>query len=136
LQELCVSLFVPNDTVFDKERGRMKILTGPNASGKSVYLKQVKLICTCLLLIPLKQACCLAGCSHEGDCHRSEKMLPHADSCSVFSFAPCLPCLFPSFLARPSVQDWNEVTVLKINTLLLAGRIDRIFGAYWQFCAC
>ena len=42
LQELCVSLFVPNDTVFDKDRGRMKILTGPNASGKSVYLKQVK----------------------------------------------------------------------------------------------
>ena len=42
LQELCASLFVPNDTVFDKDRGRMKILTGPNASGKSVYLKQVK----------------------------------------------------------------------------------------------
>ncbi|XP_078354214.1 mutS protein homolog 5-like isoform X2 [Oculina patagonica] len=44
LQELCVNLFVPNDTVFDKDRGRMKILTGPNASGKSVYLKQVGLI--------------------------------------------------------------------------------------------
>ena len=42
LQELCASLFVPNDTVFDKDRGRMKIVTGPNASGKSVYLKQVK----------------------------------------------------------------------------------------------
>ena len=42
MQELCVNLFVPNDTVFGKDRGRMKILTGPNASGKSVYLKQVK----------------------------------------------------------------------------------------------
>lgn len=42
LQELCVSPFVPNDTCIDLEHGRMKILTGPNASGKSVYLKQVK----------------------------------------------------------------------------------------------
>ena len=41
LQELCVSQFVPNDTCFDDEHGRMKILTGPNASGKSIYLKQV-----------------------------------------------------------------------------------------------
>ena len=55
LQELCVSLFVPNDTEFDKDSGRMKILTGPNASGKSVYLKQVKvhLKLSGLLLIPL-----------------------------------------------------------------------------------
>lgn len=44
LQELCVNLFVPNDTVFEKDKGRMKVLTGPNASGKSVYLKQVGLI--------------------------------------------------------------------------------------------
>ena len=41
LQELCVSPFVPNDTCIDLEHGKMKILTGPNASGKSVYLKQV-----------------------------------------------------------------------------------------------
>jgi len=55
LQELCVSLFVPNDTAFDKDRGRIKILTGPNASGKSVYLKQVKglLKLSGRLLIPL-----------------------------------------------------------------------------------
>ncbi|XP_065905616.1 mutS protein homolog 5-like [Dysidea avara] len=44
LQELCVSPFVPNDTYCDLENGRMKILTGPNASGKSVYLKQIGLI--------------------------------------------------------------------------------------------
>ena len=41
LQELCVSPFVPNDTCLDLEHGKIKVLTGPNASGKSVYLKQV-----------------------------------------------------------------------------------------------
>ncbi|XP_071454874.1 mutS protein homolog 5-like [Hetaerina americana] len=46
LQELCMDEFVPNDT-FSSERiewGFMKVLTGPNSSGKSVYLKQVALI--------------------------------------------------------------------------------------------
>ena len=41
LQELCVSPFVPNDACLDLEHGKIKVLTGPNASGKSVYLKQV-----------------------------------------------------------------------------------------------
>ncbi|XP_064386195.1 mutS protein homolog 5-like [Halichondria panicea] len=44
LQELCTSPFVPNDSSFDMNQGRVKLLTGPNASGKSVYLKQVGLI--------------------------------------------------------------------------------------------
>jgi DNA mismatch repair protein MSH5 len=39
-----VTAFVPNDTHIESNRGRVKILTGPNASGKSVYLKQVGLI--------------------------------------------------------------------------------------------
>ena len=41
-----VTPFVANDTHVEKEKSRMKILTGPNASGKSVYLKQV-MQCTC-----------------------------------------------------------------------------------------
>ena len=41
LQEMAVSSFVPNDTALDLKHGRMKIMTGPNASGKSIYLKQV-----------------------------------------------------------------------------------------------
>ena len=40
LQELCVSPFVPNDTHFD-DMHFASVVTGPNASGKSVYLKQV-----------------------------------------------------------------------------------------------
>ena len=47
LQELCASPFVPNDSCFDIEQGRVKLLTGPNASGKSIYLKQVELCVRC-----------------------------------------------------------------------------------------
>ena len=45
MQELCVNQFVVNDTNMSVEEGKMKILTGPNASGKSVYLKQVCRFC-------------------------------------------------------------------------------------------
>jgi hypothetical protein len=41
LQELCVDDFVPNDTFSGDQHTLMKIITGPNSSGKSVYLKQV-----------------------------------------------------------------------------------------------
>jgi DNA mismatch repair protein MSH5 len=40
LQELCVGQFIANDTHMPEDARRMKLLTGPNASGKSVYLKQ------------------------------------------------------------------------------------------------
>ena len=43
LQELCCSPFVPNKTQMGSEYHKMVIITGPNASGKSVYLKQVNL---------------------------------------------------------------------------------------------
>ena len=43
LQELCTPTFIPNDTTLG-ERSRMAVLTGPNACGKSVYLKQVGMI--------------------------------------------------------------------------------------------
>ena len=41
LQELCCSPFVPNTTVSGGKFSKIKVLTGPNSSGKSVYLKQV-----------------------------------------------------------------------------------------------
>ncbi|XP_035829807.1 mutS protein homolog 5 [Aplysia californica] len=44
LQELCCSPFVPNDTSIGTSKGKVKLITGPNACGKSVYLKQVALI--------------------------------------------------------------------------------------------
>ncbi len=37
-------LFVPNDTVLNKEDNRFYIITGPNMAGKSTYLRQVALI--------------------------------------------------------------------------------------------
>ncbi|XP_059055656.1 mutS protein homolog 5-like [Achroia grisella] len=36
--------FVPNDAESNQEAGYVKILTGPNSSGKSVYMKQIALI--------------------------------------------------------------------------------------------
>lgn len=37
-------LFVPNDTYLDLSSNRMAIITGPNMSGKSTYMRQVALI--------------------------------------------------------------------------------------------
>lgn len=36
--------FVPNDTLLDLEENRVAIITGPNMSGKSTYMRQVALI--------------------------------------------------------------------------------------------
>ncbi|CAH2256863.1 jg11014 [Pararge aegeria aegeria] len=44
---LCITTidnFVPNDVECSLEAGYVKILTGPNSSGKSVYMKQIGLI--------------------------------------------------------------------------------------------
>ncbi|CAA3014557.1 DNA mismatch repair MSH5 [Olea europaea subsp. europaea] len=43
LQEMTVDVFIPNDTKILDE-GQIKIITGPNYSGKSIYIKQVALI--------------------------------------------------------------------------------------------
>lgn len=39
--ELCARTFVPNPTECGGDKGRVKVITGPNSSGKSIYLKQV-----------------------------------------------------------------------------------------------
>lgn len=38
-------VFVPNDTYLDLTANRMAIVTGPNMSGKSTYMRQTALIC-------------------------------------------------------------------------------------------
>jgi len=37
-------LFIPNDSLLDKENNKLYIITGPNMAGKSTYLRQVALI--------------------------------------------------------------------------------------------
>ena len=44
MQELCVQTFVTNDTVMQENADKIMVMTGPNACGKSIYLKQVGLI--------------------------------------------------------------------------------------------
>lgn len=41
LQQLCVDTYVPNDFASSDANSLIKIITGPNSCGKSVYLKQV-----------------------------------------------------------------------------------------------
>ncbi len=36
--------FIPNNTMLDKEKNRLAIITGPNMAGKSTYMRQVALI--------------------------------------------------------------------------------------------
>eukprot|EP00794_Sanderia_malayensis_P008159 gene8159-9032_t len=44
IQELCTNQFVPNDVDVEIDKSRIKVITSPNASGKSIYLKQIGLV--------------------------------------------------------------------------------------------
>ena len=59
VEKMVTDRFVPNDTFLDNEENRFLIITGPNMSGKSTYMRQVAL--TILLaqigsFIPAKRA--------------------------------------------------------------------------------
>lgn len=59
LLELCCPVFVANSFQSAESEGRVKIMTGPNSSGKSIYLKQVGLIVFMALIgsdVPAKDA--------------------------------------------------------------------------------
>ncbi|KAG1678264.1 hypothetical protein FOA52_013885 [Chlamydomonas sp. UWO 241] len=44
LAEMLVDTYIPNDTTMTESLGRVHVITGPNAAGKSCYIKQVAVI--------------------------------------------------------------------------------------------
>ena len=44
VERLTEQMFVPNDTLLDKEDNRFAIITGPNMAGKSTYMRQIAVI--------------------------------------------------------------------------------------------
>nr|XP_005005527.1 mutS protein homolog 5 isoform X2 [Cavia porcellus] len=59
LMELCARTFVPNSAECGGDKGKVKVITGPNSSGKSIFLKQVGLIAFMALVgsfVPAEEA--------------------------------------------------------------------------------
>ncbi len=44
VERLTEDMFVPNDTLMDKDENRFNIITGPNMAGKSTYMRQIAVI--------------------------------------------------------------------------------------------
>lgn len=78
---MVVDTFIPNDTLMQADQARVHVITGPNASGKSCYTKQVR----CRLSIG--STCCLPVASA-----RSHYLLNASE--------PCMGCMSATVCLR------------------------------------
>lgn len=115
LLELCSPVFVANSFQSSDSRGRVKVITGPNSSGKSIYLKQV------------------------GQSGKNEKyqFVPFVRSNyepqAVTEYHWCVPV--PSVYTRAYVFQPLRLTCGLLSDSTLAGGSDRVYGSDWFRCA-
>lgn len=102
LLELCSPVFVPNSFQSSDSQGRVKVITGPNSSGKSIYLKQVRLdplnnkfnenvsVVLPLLCLIFFMLLCLLSCF--------EMFLPYVAQCVGFCTCYCFHVICESLV--------------------------------------
>lgn len=116
LLELCSPVFVANSFQSSDPRGRVKVITGPNSSGKSIYLKQVgqsgkkKEIS-----VPVPNTIPFVTSNYELQ--------------AVTENHWCVP--FPSVYTRAFVFQPLRLTCGLLSDSTLAGGSDRVYGSDW-----
>ena len=98
LQELVVDQFVPNDTAIGNAGQNCAIVTGPNFSGKSVYLKQVGIIVFLAQVSATLDLVASANRPPRGRLNSSLALARSPPSFPLSSSSPLTPC---SSLSNP-----------------------------------
>lgn len=135
LLELCSPVFVANSFQSPELQGRVKIITGPNSSGKSIYLKQVRAVRkTCHTINKSGQLC--------NRCNNKQLFCTHSLTQPQHFFLPSV-----SFFSRihdrvltcvsTPALSWlfGAAVVTHLPDLTVAGGSDCVHGSDWLWRA-